>query len=317
MINTQLKYTFAKVLKFIVIIFIIDFGLGFIAKELFLSQETGKFARSTYAITKAKENILIFGSSHAHRHYVPEVIEKKTGKTCYNAGADGQQLVYHSALQGMIFKRTLPELIILNIDENFLFKSEKAFDRLDDLNPYYDDYSNELDPVFNLKSKYADPKLFFKAYQNNSTLIQAVRYYLAPQETPQGYRPLFEKMTFDKLTSHREDIQEKEYTEEIDSVFVKTLENFINEAKTNNVKLVFVTSPNLIPRNVSKNKSLTEIKAIAKSKNIPFYNYLNSKDFANKLDLFYDPSHLNDNGARLFTGLLIDSILNDNKKHFN
>ena len=56
--------------------------------------------------------VLIFGSSHAHRHYVPEVFEKTLKKTTYNAGAEGQQLLYHLAMQQMIVKRVKPEVII-------------------------------------------------------------------------------------------------------------------------------------------------------------------------------------------------------------
>lgn len=299
--NIDFKRIALKTLKFVIIFVITDFLFGTLASKLFFNQETGKYARSTYVIKKAKEDIIVFGSSHAHRHYVPEVISEKLSKTCYNAGADGQQLVYHNVLQKMILNRYHPEIIILNIDEEFLFKSNKSIDRLGDLHPYYFDFKDELYATFKLVKQPKDPKLLLKSYQNNSTLIQAVKYYLKPKKTLNGYRPLYEKMTEQKLIAHKNTNFKKDYTKEIDSANIKILKEFINRSKQHNIKLVFFTSPNLIRKNITKNKSLNLIRQIANKESIPFYDFINNPGYLNKLDLFYDPSHLNDIGARKFT----------------
>ncbi len=306
--KAELKLTAIKVLKFVIILLIVDFCLGSISKEIFLNQKTGKFHRSTYSIYEAKEDILIFGSSHAHRHYVPEVIEKKLSKTCYNAGAEGQQLLFHTVLQKMILKRTLPKLIILNIDENFLYKTDAAYNRLNDLNPYYQDFKDELRPLFSLNSSLVDFKLFFKSYQTNSTLIHALKYYLSPQIDYKGYRPLNGKMTQNKAMIYKKNHSEKEFIEIIDYTFKNALIDFISNAKKNNVKLIFVTSPNLIERNISKNESFQMIKEIAKLEEISFFNFLNSPTYLNQYDLFHDPTHLNDDGARVFSKSVADII---------
>ncbi|XMO86142.1 hypothetical protein AAFN75_15235 [Algibacter sp. AS12] len=306
--KTQIKRVAILIIKFAILIVVIDFCFGLVAKKLFLSQETGKFARSSYVVNDSKDAIMVIGSSHAIRHYKPEIIEDKTGKTCYNAGAEGQQLIYHTALQKMLLKRHRPELIIFNIDEEFLFKSDIAFSRLSDLHPYYGEHKAELNPFLRLKSKFDDYKLWFKAYQYNSTIVHVLKYKVAPQFSEKGYRALKEEMTPAQLVSYKQHPPKKIYTEEMEPIFVQLLKDFINEAKTHNVKLIFVSSPKLIERDLSKNKSFTTIKAIAKSEGVPFYNYLNSKDYINKLDLFWDPSHLNDKGATLFNNNLVEII---------
>ncbi len=306
--KSEFKLTGIKIIKFTILLLVVDFCLGFISNQIFVNQKTGKFHRSTYSIYEAKEDILIFGSSHAHRHYVPDVIEKELSKTCYNAGAEGQQLLYHTALLKMILKRTQPKLLVLNIDENFLYKSSKAHDRLSDLHPYYEDFKHELRPILGINSSLIDFKLFFKSYQKNSTLIHALRYYLSPQIDYKGYRPLDDKMTPEKVAIHEKNHSEKEFIEEIDDYFVRALKDFISEAKRNNAKLLFVTSPNLIERNVSNNESLNRIKEIADSEEIPFLDFLNTPKYTNQFELFHDPSHLNDDGARLFTGELAHFI---------
>lgn len=308
MLSKQFLNTVSKFIKFILIIIIIDFACGFIASQLFFSQKTGKFARSTYAINTSHEDILVLGSSHAHRHYVPEILEQTLHKTCYNAGADGQHLVYQNAIQEMTLKRRIPKMIILNIDEFFLYKAPKAYDRLNDLHPYYNEFSTELKPFLELNTGYADPKLLFKAYQNNSTLIQIVKYFFIPQQTHQGYRPLYGKMTPYKLENRQENPTEIIHIEEIDPILIQAFKEFILKAKTNNITLVFVTSPNLIEKDLSKNESLKTIKRIIKAEEIPFFDYINSEAFIGKLDLFYDHSHLNDDGARYFTEQVANQI---------
>ncbi len=310
MIKKEYKLVFMKFIKFVVILLIIDFVFGSISRQVFFNQKTGKYARSTHVIYEANPDILIFGSSHAHRHYIPKVFEEKLQKKCYNAGAEGQQLLYHNALQKMVFKRSTPKLIILNIDENFLYKSKVAYDRLSDLHPYYEDYKSELRPVLELNSKLVDFKLFFKSYQTNSTIIHALRYYLSPQIDYKGYRPLFDKMkSSDNVSSNKEDLA-KEYIEEIDENFVMAFKEFIANAKSNNVDLIFVTSPTLNKVDFSTNESLNMMKEIAKKEKVPLIDFFNSEQFIHKYELFHDPSHLNNDGSTLFTASIAEFIKN-------
>ncbi len=304
MIKKEFKISIFKIIKFIAIFLVIDLILGSIAQELFFSQETGKFARTTHAIRETNAKVLIFGSSHAHRHYVPEVVEKELNTTCYNVGAEGQQLLYHTALLKMILKRTKPELIVLNIDESFLYKSDVAYERLSDLHPYYENNRDELKPILSLKSRLTDFKLFFKSYQVNSTIVHAIRYYLSPQIDDKGYRPLY-----GVLKPETKENQEKEYIEVIDKDFVAALQTFIETAKNNKIKLVFVTSPTFSVVDHTTNESYQKIVQLANDQKIPIFDYFNNMTFRGKAELFHDFSHLNHKGAQLFTKSLTDSII--------
>ncbi len=306
--NHYLKTTI-KLIKFVVFILAIDFLLGTFAKHIFFSQETGKYARATHAIQETEADVLIFGSSHAHRHYIPNLFEELLQKTCYNAGAEGQQLLYHTVLQQMILKRTQPELIILNIDKDFLFTSQEAYDRLGDLHPYYEEHREELKPILGLKSKLVDVKLFFKSYQTNSTIVHAIRYYLSPQVDYKGYRPLQGEANPDQKL--QDDI--KILSNEIDPNFESALYRFIETARNKDVKLVFVTSPKLYRVDTSNNASFNRIKEIAKEKNVMFIDFFNAEEFLKQYELFHDPSHLNHNGAKKFNTLIIDQIKNQYK----
>ncbi len=316
MVTKEYKLTIIKIIKFTIVFLIVDFVLGIISNQLFYSQETGKYARSTHAVEKTNAEIIVFGSSHAHRHYVPKIFEKELGKTCYNAGAEGQQLLYHTALQEMILKRVKPKLIVLNIDENFLYTSKQAYDRLSDLHPYYAGHSKELSAILGLKSRFIDFKLFFKSYQMNSTIVHALRYYVSPQLDYHGYRPLYGKINPNKVNSHTKE-EVKEYVELIDDNFVEVVEKFIDNARNNGCELVFVTSPTFNKVNHDKNKSFIRIKEIIATKKVPFIDFFNSSDFNGKSELFHDFSHLNNDGAELFTKQLTKKIMDMNLINYN
>jgi lysophospholipase L1-like esterase len=51
------------------------------------------------------------------------------------------------------------------------------------------------------------------------------------------------------------------------------------------------------------------IKNIAQNENIPFLDFSNDKRFYLQYELFSDATHLNHNGATLFSELVADSIL--------
>ncbi|MDH7446569.1 hypothetical protein [Aquimarina sp. 2201CG14-23] len=308
MIKKEYKVLGIKCIKFVGILLIADLVFGTVSKELFFSQETGKYARSSYAINEVETDILVFGSSHAHRHYIPEVFEKNLQNTAYNVGAEGQQLLYHTAMQKMILKRTTPALIILNIDGNFLYKSPAAYDRLSDLHPYYSDNKDELRPILGLQSKFIDFKLFFKAYQTNSTLIHAIRYYASPQLDYQGYRPLSGTMKPSEDNIYGKNEKGDDYIEEIDENFLNAFKEFIENAKKHQVKLAMVTSPSLNEVDYSQNASMIMMKEIAKEENIPFIDFYNSEPFKFNHLLFHDVTHLNNKGANMFTKRLTDTI---------
>ncbi|AXT55052.1 hypothetical protein D1815_04500 [Aquimarina sp. AD1] len=300
---------FLKIIKFVIIILIVDVLLGIVSNQIFFLQETGKYARANHTIYETEAEVLIFGSSHAHRHYVPEVLEKQLHTTAYNAGAEGQQLLYHLAMQEMLLKRSTPDLFILNIDEDFLYSSDIAYDRLNDLHPYYSEFKDELRPIFRLNSKFIDVEMFFKSYLLNSTIIHILRYYVSPQLDYKGYRPLHGITRNNQIKNDLNNIDDQ--SKEIDENFVFALKEFIDNSKSNKVDLVFVISPAL--RKIrSNNKSLALINKIADKEEIRVLDFSEDKNFNNQLDLFHDPSHLNDKGARYFTKLVSEHINQQN-----
>jgi hypothetical protein len=313
--SKEYKIFFVKLMKFMILFLIIEFTLGVATQKIFFSQQSGKYSRIDYSIREDQSDILVMGSSHANRHVVPELMEDKTRMTCYNAGVQGQQLIFNLALQQMILKRHKPHTIILNLDRNWLYESQEAYDRLSDLYPYYWEYRDELHEILSLHSKFIKFKLLFHAYQTNSTIIHALKYYYIPQTDYQGYMPLFDKMGKPQETADMADdtIAVNVEIPHIDSNFVKAYKAFITNANNQGVHLIFVVSPYVYgDYGEPNNESLKTLFQIAIDNNVPVIDYTEDKNFVGNYELFSDPTHLNNDGARLFTRLLADTIQRKN-----
>lgn len=297
--------------KFILVFAIVELSLGTLAQKLFFSQTSGKHARITNSIKTAEADLFVFGSSHAFRHYVPSVLEKELNLSVHNAGVLGQKLLFSSLLFELVLQRTRPEVVILNIDSDWLFHSSESYDRLTELNPYYWDYPEMLKPWLSLYSETEPLKLHLKSYQYNSTLVHAVKYYFLPQPDVKGYVPLHGHLPPPKNESDyiigEDEIIEKE--EVIDEKLIAALDRFITLAKKNNVKLFFVRSPGfMLEPSYANSESYQLIKEIAEEEGIPLLDFYDDKRFVGNYTLFKDPMHLNDKGARLFSELVADSL---------
>jgi hypothetical protein len=308
----EFKTLLFKSIRFIIVFIILDVALGFIAKEVFFSQETGKYSRMTYSIEKDSSDILVMGSSHANRHYVPEVIEKQLGMSCYNAGVLGQKMIFHAALQKMILKNHKPKYIILNIDKDWMYEAEDAYERIADLHPYYNDYKTELEPIFSLNSKFTSLKLMLNSYQTNSTIVHAIKYFVKPQQDFNGYVPLNKKMSKPQTSEVSEANTKREEVKTIDPNFVSLFKDFIANAKEHEVQLIFAISPRVKPiEGMKDNSSLKTMTAIADENNIPLIDFTYEPVFIEQYELFNDSSHLNHDGAIIFSKLLSDKIKSD------
>tara|TARA_R110002012_G_scaffold283304_2_gene473596 strand:+ start:45543 stop:46484 length:942 start_codon:yes stop_codon:yes gene_type:complete len=313
MLPTETKLFFIKATKFILIIIVVDFILGLFANHIFQSQKTGQYARINHIAQDTSAKVIITGSSHAIKHYVPEVLDSVLGIETYNAGANGQKLIYAYAIQKIILKKRAPELIVLNIDEDWLYTSDIAYKRFSVLYPFYKEHKDVLKPILDQESKFSNYKLLLNSYRNNSTIVHIIKYFLIPQKDYKGYMPLYS--TMDKSINSSELQLRGEYTsEEIDPNFVLVLENLISSAKDNNVRLLFVISPKFSKANLTKNASYQKILEIVNEQKITLYDFQNDSIFTGEHELFYDATHLNDKGARLFSRRLAEKIahLKDN-----
>jgi len=91
-INQVVRF-FLRLVLILFLVLIIDRGVGMILSHYYFHQHRGEESKITYIIDSTVADVVIFGSSRANHHYVPEIFENKLHYSCFNGGADGNYLI--------------------------------------------------------------------------------------------------------------------------------------------------------------------------------------------------------------------------------
>jgi hypothetical protein len=304
-------YFILKTFFLLLIVIIFDFSFGSILHYYYFKQKSGLQYRTTYAMEKTTADLLIFGASRANHHYHPEIFEKQLlNYSYYNVGRDGTSIFYHYAVLKSVLKRYSPKVAILDFDCGEFMQNQDSYDRLSSLFPYYKNHT-EIRSIIELKSPYEKFKLLSNIYPYNSSILTIAvgnqDFNKKRKLDFKGYVPLT-KMWNGSIQIDNTSIKYK-----IDSTKVKVYALFIQDCMNSKVKLYVVCSPSLIK---SKNTDYSIIigQEIAKKNNIDFFDYSKDSIFLNNSSLFQDINHLNDEGAKKFSKILIDKIKKVNDK---
>lgn len=298
------QYFLLKLTVLFAFVFVFDFLIGNILSYYYFKQQRGAYYLTTYAIDSTKADLLIFGSSRANHHYQADAFEKRIGLSYYNAGRDGNFIFYHYAILQAVLKRYAPKMIILDFIHGEFLKDQNSYDRISSLLPYYRSHP-EMRSIIELKSPYEKLKLLSHIYPNNSLLLIIAggnaMFSEKKREDINGYMPLT-KVWNDSIQNENTPVKY-----EIDSTKIKVYQLFIQDCINSKVTLYIVCSPYFIKFNhIDYSVNLGE--GIAKKYNIPFFDYSKDSIFINNSKLFADPLHLNDEGAKIFSNMLTDTI---------
>ena len=104
-----------KLAVFIMLLIVLDVGIGSLLRVFYFRQKSGLNFRLTQSLTHCTTDVLVLGSSRAAAHYVPSVMEEVLGMSCYNTGRHGQSLLYSYAVQQAVLNRYRPDVFILEL----------------------------------------------------------------------------------------------------------------------------------------------------------------------------------------------------------
>lgn len=303
-ISRQIKRFLIRIILIIIIIFCCDLGIGTILRFFYFRQESGPYYRTTYAIDSTTAEILIFGSSRANHHYVPEVFENNLHCTFYNTGRDGNFILYNYAIFKSITKRYLPKMIIFDINPDEIEYTANSYDRLSSLLPYYHTHP-EIRGTVDLRGPFEKIKLLSSIYPFNSVLLTLVKEILQNKKKTdsenKGYVPIFKKMKYEKIDTVK--IVSEKINVCSDDNKTAALKDMIRICKQHKIILVFVQSPIFIVNHDSYYNSL--FSEICKENQVSYFNLSAQTIFINHPDYFADYDHLNDNGAKVFSTIIL------------
>lgn len=304
--RSNIQFFLIKLGTLFIIVYSLDFVIGGMLNYLYFRQKSGILYRSTYSMENTEADLLVFGSSRANHHYEPTAFENRLHLSFYNLGRDGNYILYHYAVLKSVLKRYKPKVIILDITRGEFNKEKDSYDRLSSILPYYRSHP-EIRSIIELRSPYEKIKLLSGIYPYNSSILTIAigntDYNNNLEKENLGYIPL-EKVSDNSIVTDSEN-----WTEELDIVKVKIFESFIKDCINSNVKLYLVCSPYFL-KFTKNDESIFIAEKIALEYKLKFYDFSNNSIYFKSSKLFANRDHLNDQGAKVFSNMLIDSISN-------
>lgn len=290
----------SKVILFIIILIIIDLISGYALDLLYKRSKAGLCYHEQNIMNKTHQDILIFGSSRATYHYIPEILSDSLKLSVYNCGREGAGIFYHYGLLISTIARYNPKIIILDVDSQDLYPGGKGFSNLilKEHYPFYNKISNEFDSLL-LVNWYDYYLLHSNLFQYNSKIFEIAKGNII-NETHyfNGYRPKFGEWRQPFKTN------EEEY-KNISKDKVDMIISFIEKAKKNNILVILSISPLYKKEPVHFYYPLLEI---SKKYNIPLLTHNDYQRVLVDSMFFYDELHLNDRGARIYSSIVAKEV---------
>lgn len=301
----------SRILLFGLLLIILDFSIGHVLEWMFFNQKKGIFYRATFGLENSTADVLIFGSSSANHHFVPEIISEGLKMTVYNQGRDSMEILYDYAMLKGILKRYTPKVIILNLTPSEL-SSVDNYDKLFTLLPYYKKHP-EMRDIIMLRSKFEHVKLLSRIYPFNSTIITMIPGLLKKElnKPNLGYIPLYKEM--DPYSKEIKTFKEEPI---LDTNRVKAFESFITLCKKKGIKLFIIFSPWFYVK-TETTATINAATNLSQQYGIPVFNLILDTEFLGNAHLFMDEGHLNHEGASKFSIIIVERIRHFLKKNIN
>lgn len=294
-----MKKYLIKIVLFFVAVAVIDILFGIVCQYMNDHSKGGGVKSRYYVCKESDEDVLVFGSSRAKHHYVPDVIEDSLCMTCYNTGEDGNGIILCYGFLKMITQRYSPKLIIYDVTGFDIYEDDNM-KYLDLMKPYY--YENGIDSIFWSVEPKTRIMMLSNLYRYNTTCLRVIGNYIHPMSNyPKGYSALHKTMDYEPEVK-------EEKTKTVDSLKIHYFERFIHLTQNKGISLVCCISPSY--KASTDDNRFQPVKQLCEQYNVPFYYYGAMSDISNTKTYFQDRTHLNDKGASLYTGVLMSKIKN-------
>ena len=290
----------------IVMLVAVDITVGVVADRLMdkLPDFSGDFAKDNYRLHRLETDVVVLGSSRGCYHYVSQQlndsIDAYLGKhlSLYNASISAKRVNSNSCAAEVLIARYRPQLVIYDIFEEMLF--DPQVDDMEFSAPFYwkDTIVRRYLDDIGLKER-----ILMKSslYRYNGKLFRIVSTIAAPEAPNDGY----ESKWGTKIDLADYDKEEEVSTPalELDGYALKNFENVLRKYSSENIPLVIVCSPKFRPKDNNQ-----RLAAICEKYGIPFIDFYDTPYFNAHPELFYDPKHMNDEGAHVFTAMLFEQL---------
>lgn len=286
-----------------IIVLAIDFLVGKTCSALMTRVVGGDTKRMNTIVDELTDDIVIFGSSRAIHHYNPLIMQDSLGMSCYNAGRNGNGIIFCYGQYRLLTSRYHPKVIIYDIEINFDLTEDDKTKYLDWLKRYYD--RSGIDSIFWSVDKTMRFKMLSQMYRYNGSFISIASDCVNPlQNDIKGYRPLNGIMEYEPVAKGKDE-KEKELV--YDSLKLEYFQRLITDCKKSGTTLIFALSP-LYKAKPQDAEIFQPLIDMADRNGVPFINHYADTTYCTKRKNFEDSYHMNKQGANAYTKAVIKEI---------
>lgn len=295
-----MKKYLRNIILFFVAAAVIDFLFGKACQYMNDHSKGGGVKSRYYVCKESNEDVLVFGSSRAKHHYVPDIIEDSLHMTCYNTGEDGNGIILCYGFLKMITERYTPKLIIYDVTGFDMYEDDNM-KYLDLMKPFY--YEKGIDSIFWSVEPKTRILMLSNLYRYNTSCLRVLGNFIHPMSNyPKGYLALHKTMDYEpEIKVEKEEV--------IDTLKIQYFERFIRLVQNKDISFVCCVSPSY--KAPVDDDKYEPVKQLCELYNVPFLYYGAESSITKEKSFFKDRKHLNDKGARLYTSLLM-SLINHN-----
>lgn len=292
-----MKKYLIKIALFFIAVAVVDVLFGLACQYMNNHSKGGGVKNRYYVCKESNEDVLVFGSSRAKHHYVPDIIEDSLEMTCYNTGEDGNGIIYCYGVLKMITQRYSPKLIIYDVS-GFDIEVDDNMKYLDLLKPYY--YEPGIDSIFWTVEPKTRFMMLSNLYRYNTTCIRVIGNFVHPMPGyPKGYSPLSQTIDYEPEDQDRKVIM-------VDSLKIQYFDKFIRLTKAKGITMVCCVSP--FYKALQDDGRFEPIERLCHEQGVSFLYFGAEPDISGDKQFFKDRTHLNNSGARVYTSILMERI---------
>ncbi len=284
-----------------IILFIAIVADVYISSSLRRSNDNRFVVWTEIANTKINANTLIMGSSRAWVQFSPKILDSILHTNSYNIGINARTINSQRLRYDFYCSQNIkPNLIIQNIDFMSTISQKSQYAR-EQFFPYFSnrqfrDIMHYEDITWQEKYipfyRYCNLDVF-RQYQDTSYKVHE-KGYIGVERTWDG--TVFAQI--DTIRFHCNDT--------LKSMFI----DYVQKVKSDSIDIVFVYAPFYIEtmnKVINLNEMYSTFDSIAKAYDVPILDYTYSY-LSYDTTYFYNASHLNKQGAELFTTMLANDL---------
>lgn len=305
---------------FVALVVVLDRGVGVGLATLYHRLDAGSFGPKITRVVNEQADLVVFGSSRAENHYIPELLSAATGYTAWNAGFGGQTILFHNGLLELVLARYTPQVIVLDLNVGDLTDPGKptSWDKLSILAPYADNPA--VHQLLLGRGKWERLKLWSAIYPYNGTLVSILKYTLSKRAGEddarwRGFMPLTGSRMPELI-----DLAEKQGANAppagapLGQLDFTWIERFLTRAQAAGARVVLVDSPRYHLHGYdytdAEKEALVAYKAWLKQRNVAVLELTpRTRPELGDHRLFAETIHLNLDGAQLFSRALGEGLV--------